>query len=134
MWLLSKLRFFSLRHKCILQIVAILCRSFGSFLLSYFISNISKLSLHDEWYSRNTTCVLNLISTFYYYHWVDTSASGLLVPDGVIRPVVSAEKLTWFTRYIHYWNWQFLVKVFIIKTKILLPQVEVTSSDVSYIA
>jgi hypothetical protein len=25
-------------------------------------------------------CVLNLISTFYYYLWVDTSAGGLLVP------------------------------------------------------
>jgi aryl-alcohol dehydrogenase-like predicted oxidoreductase len=27
---------------------------------------------------------------FYYYHWVDTSAGGLLDPDGIIRPVVSA--------------------------------------------
>jgi hypothetical protein len=24
-----------------------------------------------------------------YYHWIDTSAGGLLVPDGVIRPAVS---------------------------------------------
>jgi hypothetical protein len=27
---------------------------------------------------------------FYYYHWGDTSAGGLLVPDDIIRPVVSA--------------------------------------------
>jgi hypothetical protein len=24
-----------------------------------------------------------------YYHWIDTSAGGLLVPDGVIHPAVS---------------------------------------------
>jgi hypothetical protein len=28
---------------------------------------------------------------FYYYHWVDTSAGGLLVPDDIIHPVVSAK-------------------------------------------
>jgi hypothetical protein len=37
---------------------------------------------------------------FYYYHWVDTSAGGLLVPEGIIRIVVSASALTWFSRYI----------------------------------
>ena len=37
---------------------------------------------------------------FYYYHWVDTSAGGLLVPEGIIRTVVSASALTWFIRYI----------------------------------
>jgi hypothetical protein len=37
---------------------------------------------------------------FYYYHWVDTSAGGLLVLEGIIRPVVSASALTWFIRYI----------------------------------
>jgi hypothetical protein len=26
---------------------------------------------------------------FYYYHWVDTSADGLLVPESIIRPVVN---------------------------------------------
>ena len=53
----------------------------------------------DEGYSRNALCAVNLISTFYYYHWVDTSAGGLLVPEGIIRPVVSASALTWFNRY-----------------------------------
>ena len=37
---------------------------------------------------------------FYYYHWVDTSAGGLLVLEGIICPVVSASALTWFIRYI----------------------------------
>jgi hypothetical protein len=30
---------------------------------------------------------------FYYYHWVDTSASGLLVSEDIIRPVVNASAL-----------------------------------------
>jgi hypothetical protein len=40
--------------------------------------------------------------SFYYYHWVDTTAGGLLVPDGIIRPVVSASAQTWFIKYIYY--------------------------------
>jgi hypothetical protein len=36
----------------------------------------------------------------YYYHWVDISAGGLLVPDGVILPVVSASSLAWLIRSI----------------------------------
>ena len=32
----------------------------------------------------------------YYYHWVDASAGGLLVTDGIIRPVVSALNLNLF--------------------------------------
>ena len=31
---------------------------------------------------------------FYYYHWVDISAGGLLVPYGIIHPVVSVSALT----------------------------------------
>jgi len=46
-----------------------------------------------------------MLNAFYiyvinYYHWVDTSAGELLVPDGFICPVVSASALTLFTRYI----------------------------------
>jgi hypothetical protein len=33
---------------------------------------------------------------FYYYHWIDTSAGGPLVLDGIILPVFSPSKLTWF--------------------------------------
>jgi hypothetical protein len=60
---------------------------------------------------------------FYYYHWVDTSADGLLVPEGIIHPVVSASALTWFIRYIYYRNLQFLNNVIINKTKVLLPHI-----------
>jgi hypothetical protein len=36
-----------------------------------------------------------LISTFfYYYHCADTAAGVLLVPEGIIRPVVSILALT----------------------------------------
>jgi hypothetical protein len=34
----------------------------------------------------------------YAYHWVDTSADGLLVPDCTIHTVVSGSPLTWFNR------------------------------------
>jgi hypothetical protein len=44
---------------------------------------------HHIWYLR---C--------YYYHWVDTSNVGLLVPEGIIRPVVSVSALTWFIIYM----------------------------------
>jgi hypothetical protein len=59
---------------------------------------------------------------FYYYLWVDTSVDGLLVPEGIIRPVVSASELTWYIRYIHYRNLYFLNNVINNKTKVLLPQ------------
>ena len=44
---------------------------------------------------------------FYYYHWVDTSAGGLLVPRGIIHPVASVLALTWFIRYLcfYYYHW-----------------------------
>ena len=45
-----------------------------------------------------------------YYHWVDTSAGGLLVPQCIIHPMES-----------YYWNLQFLDNVIIIKTKVLSP-------------
>ena len=32
---------------------------------------------------------------FFYHHWANTSAGGLLVPDGIILPVVSVLALTW---------------------------------------
>jgi hypothetical protein len=34
------------------------------------------------------------------YHWVDTSAGGLLVPEGILLPVVNISVLTW----THSWN------------------------------
>ena len=63
------------------------------------------------------------------YDWINTSAGGVLVPESIIRPVVSASALTWFIRYIYFWNLQFLHNVIINKTKVLLPQVEVTLGD-----
>jgi hypothetical protein len=44
------------------------------------------------------------------------------VPDGIIRPVVSVSAMTWFIRYIYYWNLQILDNVIFIKTNVLLPQ------------
>ena len=52
----------------------------------------------------------------------------LLVPGGICQ-VVSASTLTWFIRYIYYWNLQFLNNIIIKKTKVLLPQAYVTLTD-----
>ena len=86
-------------------ILAILFRPFGLLARKtskiIWLSNLSILSVSDEGYSRNALCALNLISTFYYYHWVDTSAGGLLVLEGIISPVVSASALTWFNRFTY---------------------------------
>ena len=76
------------------------------------------LSVSNEGYFINASCAQNLTSTFYYYHLVDATAVRLLVPEGIIRPIVSASVLTWFIKlYL-----QFLNNVIIIKTKVLLPQ------------
>jgi len=70
---------------------------------------------------------------FCYFHWVDTSARGLFVYEGVIRQMVSASALTWFIRYISYWNLQFLNNVVINKTKVPLPQAYVTLANIGYL-
>jgi hypothetical protein len=40
------------------------------------------------------------IYVFYYYNWVNTSAGGVIVLEGIIHTVVSPLSLTWFIRYI----------------------------------
>ena len=65
-------------------------------------------------------------------HVVSVSAGGLLVPEGIIHLVVSDSILTWFIRYIYYWNLQFLNHVIINKTKVLLPQTYVTLANFGY--
>ena len=43
-----------------------------------------------------TRQILKQISTIlFYHHWANTSAGGLLVPDGIILPVVSVLAPTW---------------------------------------
>jgi hypothetical protein len=42
--------------------------------------------------SSRTNSPLAEVST-YYHDWVDTSASGLLVPEYILRPVVNASAL-----------------------------------------
>ena len=56
-----------------------------------------------------------------WLYWVDTSAGGLLVPEGIIRQVVSALVLTWLIRYIYYCNLQLLNNVIINKAKVPPP-------------
>ena len=72
------------------------------------------------------------IYNLYYYHWVDTSAGGQLVPEGIIHQVVSVLTLTWFIRFFYYWNFQFLKILIIIKTEVLLPLAWVTLANFGY--
>jgi hypothetical protein len=57
-----------------------------------------------SWNSKNTSNLkirYVIIHTFMYHVDYDTSVGGLFVPDGIIRPEVSASALTWFIRYIY---------------------------------
>jgi hypothetical protein len=69
---------------------------------------------------------MELCHNFSYYLSIDASAGVLLVPEGIIHPVVSASALSWVNRYTCYWNLQFLNNESIIKTKVLLSQAWMT--------
>ena len=59
-------------------------------------------------YTYETCCAHYIRSLgFYCYYLVNTSVGGLLI----LPRVVSASTLTWFIRYIYYWNLQFLNNV-----------------------
>jgi hypothetical protein len=38
---------------------------------------------------------------FYDYYWFYISAGGLLVPKGIIRPLISVSARTWFIMYFY---------------------------------
>ena len=40
-------------------------------------------------FPKKVTYTLDEISTLYYLHWLDLSAGGMLVLEGIIGPVVS---------------------------------------------
>ena len=64
-----------------------------------------------------------------FCHWVDTSAGGLLVPEGIVHPVVSVSALTWLIKYMETSS---LIHVIINTTKVLLFQPYVTVADFGY--
>jgi hypothetical protein len=59
---------------------------------------------------------------FDIYVLITITGGELLVPDGIIRPVVSVSALAWFIRHMYYSNLQPLRNVIINKTKVPLPQ------------
>ena len=66
-----------------------------------FSSNISKF--YEKKYLKNkfeTAEILFLC--FYYYHWVDTTADGLLVLEGIIHPVVGVSITGWIPLLVDY--------------------------------
>jgi hypothetical protein len=80
------------------------------------------LSVFDEGHYRNASCVLILISMFWLlsqgrYFWWNNSLRGYH------HPVVCDSALTWFIRYLLYWNLQLITNIIIIKPKVLLPQI-----------
>ena len=62
------------------------------------------LDVHDECYFRNVSCALRLKSTLLffccYYHWVETSAGGLVFPECITRPVHAGHFKSWLIRVI----------------------------------
>lgn len=78
---------------------------FGLMSILIYDINVNKMEVTPE--NRHAHWI-KCLRCFYDYHWDDTSAGGLLVPQFTIRPIQS-----------YYWNWQFLDKVINIKTKVL---------------
>ena len=64
-----------------------------------WLSNLLKIMVPDEGCSKHVRTYADI-----YYHWVYTSAGGLLVPEGIIHPVISISVLTlfFFFRYMYY--------------------------------
>jgi hypothetical protein len=65
-------------------------------------------SLTDDLLNRKAQQPLTSMLRFYIFI---TITGWTIVPEGIIRPVVSVSVLTWFIRYIYYWNLQFLNNV-----------------------
>ena len=101
--------------------------------LNIFLSNILTLSVGG--YYRNTGRALKIIYLrLYCYHWVDTTAGGLLVPEDITCSVVSVSALTWFMRYSYFLYLWFLNDAIIIITKELLPRAYMNLTDFCYLA
>ena len=60
------------------------------------------LGWYIYWWTISPLCL-------YYYHLVDTSTGGLLVPYGITRSVVCIWALAWLMWYIYFWHSQFLI-------------------------
>ena len=67
-------------------------------MLNYLPLKSLCFDVHDEFYSRHVRTKFD-IYVFHYYDCIDTSAGGLIVPDHIIRSVVSVSVLTWFRRW-----------------------------------
>ena len=65
----------------------------------------------------------------HYYHWIDSTASWLLVPEGFIE---SISALTCFIKHIYYWKLLFLNNVIMIKPKVVPPRTYVTIAGFGY--
>ena len=79
--------------------------------LIFLLPKIFQLSDFPIFRLQDLGSLMNVIIRylrFYYYHWVDTSAGGLLVPEGIIHPVVTVSVLTWFIRYLCFYCYHWI--------------------------
>ena len=75
----------------VVDIYAVIDHHCLNFIIS--ISTLQTMGILYEGYSRNTSYVLNQITMLYNYHWADTSTHGILVHEGIIRPIVNVSYL-----------------------------------------
>ena len=118
---------------CILDV---LFRIISIIVLTIYLNVFGFLTFGHEriWWrliQKSTSYAIKLVSIlFYYYHWVDTTAGGLLVPEGIIRPVVSASALTTISKIHSITNLQLINFKILWKLRFQLPQCKV---DLSWI-
>jgi len=111
------------------SLVCLLTKTFILFGFPIFLSRAYIKNAIPE----TRSAIYKIYLRYYYYHWVDTSDCGLLVPEIIVHSVVSVSALTWLIRYIYYWNLQFLYTCNVIINKPKLPlQAYVTVADFSY--
>jgi hypothetical protein len=97
------------------------------------ISNILTVGT-DEDYSRDACSMLNNIYkyTSFYNHLIYISVDGHLVPWGIISSVVRISALTWFIRYMYYWN--FSSNAILIKTNFNVDQTAIMFRSFGFLA
>jgi hypothetical protein len=87
--------------------------------------NLLSYGVPDVGYS---TCYMLQLRHLRFYYWIDTSIFGLLVPKGIILLDVNSSTLPLLLDISVIWILQFVNNV-ITKTKVLLPQTQVTMQD-----
>ena len=92
-------------------------------------STLMTVILSNRTLKTNPTIFKRVVFNF-SHHWVDTSAGGLLVPEGIISSVVSTSVLTWFNKPFS--NCPFMNFEIIKKLRFQLPQEKLTLDEFGF--